>query len=83
MTQFEALVSELAAATGLPLEIDARDACSLETDGLVVTLQPSCGNAGTFREPRHLEPEVARCPARRRRRATPRPRRPRKIGKSR
>ena len=39
MTQFEALVSELAAATGLPLEIDARDACSLETDGLVVTLQ--------------------------------------------
>ena len=39
MTQFEALVSELAAATGLPLEVDARDACSLETDGLVITLQ--------------------------------------------
>ena len=39
MTLFEALVSELAAATGLPLEPDARDACSLETDGLIVTLQ--------------------------------------------
>ena len=39
MTQFEALVSELATATGLPLEADAHDACSLENDGLVITLQ--------------------------------------------
>jgi hypothetical protein len=39
MTPFESLVSQLAAATGLPLEVDARDSCSLETDGLVITLQ--------------------------------------------
>ena len=39
MTPFEALISELATATGLPLQVDARDACALETDGLVLTLQ--------------------------------------------
>lgn len=32
MTTFESLIAELAAATGLPLQIDARESCSLETD---------------------------------------------------
>lgn len=39
MTPFKSLVSQLAAATDLPLETDARDSCSLETSSLVVTLQ--------------------------------------------
>ncbi len=39
MTPFESLISELAAATGLPLQIDARESCSLETDGAILTLQ--------------------------------------------
>ena len=39
MTQFESLISELAAASGLSLQVDAQDSCSLETDGVIVTLQ--------------------------------------------
>ena len=39
MTQFESLISELAAASGLALQVDAQDSCSLETDGIIVTLQ--------------------------------------------
>jgi hypothetical protein len=39
MTPFESLIAEFARTTGLPLEVDERDACSLETEGLVVTLQ--------------------------------------------
>ena len=39
MTPFESLISAFAKETGLPLEVDARESCSLETDGLVVTLQ--------------------------------------------
>ena len=39
MTPFESLIAEFAGKTGLPLEADERDACSLETEGLVVTLQ--------------------------------------------
>ncbi len=39
MTPFSTLISSLAASTNLPLEIDAQDACTLETDGLFVTLQ--------------------------------------------
>ena len=39
MTQFESLISELAAASGLALQVDAQDSCSLETDGIIVTIQ--------------------------------------------
>ena len=39
MTMYTQLIKELGEATGLPLELDARDACSLETEGLIVTLQ--------------------------------------------
>ena len=39
MTPFETLVSELATATGLALQVDAQDSFALVTDGLVVTVQ--------------------------------------------
>lgn len=39
MTQFETLIAELAKGTGLALEVDARESCALETEGLVVTMQ--------------------------------------------
>ena len=39
MTPFESLIGEFSKETGLPLEVDAGESCSLETDGLVVTLQ--------------------------------------------
>ena len=39
MTPFESLIGEFSKETGLPLEADAGESCSLETDGLVVTLQ--------------------------------------------
>jgi len=39
MSPFESLIHDFAASTGLPLEIDAQDACTLETDGLFVTIQ--------------------------------------------
>ena len=39
MTAFESIISEMAAATGLPLEIDEKDACSVEADGIITTIQ--------------------------------------------
>ncbi len=39
MTPFESLIATFAKETGLPLEVDERESCSLETDGLVVTMQ--------------------------------------------
>ena len=39
MTPFESLIAEFAKKTGLPLEADAQESCSLETEGLVITLQ--------------------------------------------
>ena len=39
MTPFESLIAEFAKNTGLPLEADAQESCSLETEGLVITLQ--------------------------------------------
>ena len=39
MTPFESLIGGFSKETGLPLEVDAGGFCSLETDGLVVTLQ--------------------------------------------
>lgn len=39
ITPFESLIASFAKETGLPLEVDARESCSLETEGLVVTLQ--------------------------------------------
>jgi len=39
MTPFSSLIQSLAAATNLPLETDAQDSCTLETDGLLITLQ--------------------------------------------
>jgi hypothetical protein len=39
MTPFESLIAEFARKTGLPLEVDGRESCSLETEDLVVTLQ--------------------------------------------
>jgi len=39
MTPFESLIAELAETTGLPLQTDAHDACTLETDGILLTLQ--------------------------------------------
>ena len=39
MTMYSQLVRELGEATGLPLELNARDACSLETEGLIVPIQ--------------------------------------------
>ena len=43
MTQFESLIAAFANETGLPLEVDERESCSLETDGLVVTMLYSHG----------------------------------------
>ena len=39
MTPFESLIAEFAKNTGLPLEADAQESCSLETEDLVITLQ--------------------------------------------
>lgn len=39
MTPFESLIAEFAKKTGLPLEVDGLESCSLETEGLVITLQ--------------------------------------------
>ena len=39
MTPFESLIAEFAKNTGLPLEADAQESCSLETENLVITLQ--------------------------------------------
>ena len=39
MTPFESLIGEFSKETGLSLKADAGESCSLETDGLVVTLQ--------------------------------------------
>ena len=39
MTPFESLIGEFSKETGLSLQADAGESCSLETDGLVVTLQ--------------------------------------------
>ena len=39
MTPFESLIAEFAKKTGLPLEADAQESCSLETEDLVITLQ--------------------------------------------
>ena len=39
MTPFESLIAEFAKKTGLPLEVDVLESCSLETEGLVITLQ--------------------------------------------
>ena len=39
MTPFETIVSELATATGLAIQVDAQDSFALVTDGLVVTVQ--------------------------------------------
>ena len=39
MTPFESLIAEFAKKTGLPLEADTQESCSLETEDLVITLQ--------------------------------------------
>ncbi len=39
MTLFEDLIANFKQATGLPLELDAKDSCALETDGLIIVLQ--------------------------------------------
>ena len=39
MTPFESLIAEFAKKTGLPLKVDGLESCSLETEGLVITLQ--------------------------------------------
>lgn len=36
---FNKLISELAEVSGLPLEVDNNDSCSLENEGLIITLQ--------------------------------------------
>jgi len=39
MKPFEALIKGFAEATGLPLQIAADDSCSLETEGMIITMQ--------------------------------------------
>ena len=39
MKPFEALIKGFAEATGLPLQVAADDSCSLETEGMIITLQ--------------------------------------------
>ena len=39
MTPFESLIGGFSKETGLPLEVDGLESCSLETEGLVITLQ--------------------------------------------
>lgn len=39
MNRFEAIISELAAATGLGLAVDAQDSCSLITGETIITMQ--------------------------------------------
>ena len=39
MNKFEAVISELAAATGLCLAVDAQDSCSLITGETIITMQ--------------------------------------------
>ena len=39
MTDFERLLAEFSAETGLEATADAKGACSFETDGLIITLQ--------------------------------------------
>ncbi len=39
MNPFEALIEELKQVTGLPLEVSQENSCSLENDGLVITMQ--------------------------------------------
>ncbi|WP_202108109.1 type III secretion system chaperone [Succinivibrio dextrinosolvens] len=39
MSVFKKLISELAELSGLPLEIDNKNSCSLESDSLIITLQ--------------------------------------------
>ena len=39
MNQFESLIADFAKMTGLPLSLDERGGCALETDGLFITIQ--------------------------------------------
>ena len=39
MNLFEALIKELAEATGLPLQVSADNSCCLESDDMLITLQ--------------------------------------------
>ncbi len=39
MTQFAKLIQQLSKATGLKLELDEFNSCSLENDGIIVTVQ--------------------------------------------
>ena len=39
MKPFEALIKEFAEQTGLPLQVDADDSCSLESDDMLITIQ--------------------------------------------
>lgn len=39
MNVFQKLIAELAQASGLPLEADKHNTCSLESDNLIITLQ--------------------------------------------
>ena len=38
MSQFDKLISELAAFSGLPLEVDGNNSCALSTDDLYITM---------------------------------------------
>ena len=39
MNPFESLIHELAEKTGLPMEVDADDSCSLESNDMIITIQ--------------------------------------------